>query len=1204
MSNFQHRILELCSLAGRGLRRFVGFMFDNKTSVFLFFAIALLLISYVSEPSGAGLEENAAKMERRIHSRQRILEGYVAKAFETPVDEWLKFKDFPSDMVIYRYNADTLQSWANQFPVANDEVDVLTLWYGINHLNSRSLYNAPLAYLTEQEQYVNLGSAWYIVNVYRQGGVKVISGLLVKTEYLSNNSILASKINPNLGIKKRLGLSPVTFNEGVVVYGIGGGALFSVSDEVTSFNRGMTAPLQWLALLFLCAALYSFFYNRRTFKSMLIYIAGLTFARYLCFGLAAELRYDTQMFSPNLYADVGVFSSFGNFILNNLYVSLVVLGVYLLRKQFILLIRHSGKWARRRIWILLALLPVLLALYINYAFESLIYNSNIVLELYRLEELSVYSIMAYASFAVLFTVLYLALQLLLPSLPFVKVNTILRPKYIFVYICVIACYTLAVVSGMGFKKEVAGSKVWANKLAVERDISLELQLRSIEAKLAEDPIVGAMLSLTQDRYNLIQSRMEELYLKGVSQKYEIKITICRPNDMLLDSKWQQMVDCAKYYQELLVGGVPLAPGSNFFFINNYNGRVSYLGVMRYNSLLQGPITMYMEFESRYTKDVTGYTAVLFDYKPSDNVNMPSAYSYAKYMDNRLVIYKGNYVYPMVCNPDDYTPGFSVEKDARNLHFITRAENDNIIIITREKRSIFPYLVSFSYLMLFYSGILFLFVRGRRMSKKNLRIRLPKNSFRRKITYLITISLVVSLISMGLGSVWFCLNYYRESNRLQMEERLQTVQQTLSDLCKFAESYKEINTSSIFQSLERLAKNTQTTINIYDPHGRLMRSTQPELFDRYLLASRIHPDAYYQLVKEKKMQVITSEKLGELDYSSLYAPIYNAEGTLIAIANIPYFFKDSDLSGDISTILAAIINIYILLLLAAIFGGTALANQLSKPLAEIGLKMKRIDVSKKAEHINYKNKDELGELVGAYNKMVDDLEESTQRLAQTEREQAWSEMARQIAHEIKNPLTPMRLSIQHLVRMKQRGIEGWEEKFEDVANSILEQIDILSNTASEFSSFAKFYYEDNAELNLYQLISEQMVLFDTRENIRIAYEYCHTECMVFARKGQIIRVLVNLVSNAVQALEERGGYIRISLKENERGYIVSIDDNGPGVMAGDEGKLFKPNFTTKSSGTGLGLAICRNIIEQSGGKISYSRSELGGACFSFTLPKYN
>lgn len=1180
-----------------------SFLSKNRTAVFLVVAVLLLLVSYFAVPSGTALEGEAMKLERRIHNRQQILEGYVAEAMATPVDEWLKLQDFPSDMVIYRYNADTLQSWANQFPVSNDEVDVLTLWYSINHLNGRSLYTSPLAYLTEQEQYVNLGSAWYIVKVYKHERVKIISGLLVKTEYLSNNTVLASKINPNFNIKKRLGLNPVSFNEGVMIYGIGGGALFSVSDDVTAFNGGMTVPLQWLALLFLCAALYSFFYNRRNFKALLVYVAGLSFVRYLGFGLANSLRYDSQMFSPNLYADLGMFSSFGNFLLNNLYVFLVVLGIYLLRKRFILLLRHSGKWGRRVIWLVLGLLPVLLAVYINYVFGSLIYNSNIVLELYRLEELSVYSIWAYASFALLFMALYLSLQLFVPSLTFVKVGTILRPKYLLAYIVIISCYTLAVVSYMGFRKEVAGSKVWANKLAVERDISLELQLRSIENKLASDPIVGAMLSLPQERYNLIQSRMEELYLKGVSQKYEINITICRPNDMLLDSKWQQMVDCASYYQGLLSSAVPLAAGSNFFFLNNYNGRVSYLGVLRYNSVLHGSVTMYIEFESRYTKDVTGYTAVLFDYKPSDNVNMPRAYSYAKYMDNRLVIYRGNYVYPMVCNPDEYRSGFSVVKDKEYLHFVTRSENDNIIVITREKRSIIPYLVSFSYLMLFYSGIIFIFVRGRRLSKKNLRIRLPQNSFRRKITYLITVSLVVSLISMGFGSVWFCLNYYRESNKLQMEEMLQTVQQTLTDLCKYAQGYNEINTNSIYQSLERLAKNTQTTINIYDPHGRLIRSTQPELFDRYLLASRINPDAYYQLVKENKMQVITKEKLGELDYSSLYAPIYNADGVLVAIANIPYFAKDSDLSGDISTILAAIINVYILLLIAAIFGGTALANQLSKPLADIGRKMKLIDVSKKAEHINYRNKDELGELVGAYNKMVDDLEESTQRLAQTEREQAWSEMARQIAHEIKNPLTPMRLSIQHLIRLKQRGIEGWEEKFEDVANSILEQIDILSNTASEFSSFAKFYYEDNAQINLYQLISEQMVLFDTRENIRIAFDYCSNDCMVYARKGQIIRVLVNLVSNAVQALEESGGYIRIALGQEGDSYIVSIDDNGSGVKEEDEVKLFKPNFTTKSSGTGLGLAICRNIIEQSGGKISYKRSSLGGACFSFTLPKH-
>jgi len=148
-------------------------------------------------------------------------------------------------------------------------------------------------------------------------------------------------------------------------------------------------------------------------------------------------------------------------------------------------------------------------------------------------------------------------------------------------------------------------------------------------------------------------------------------------------------------------------------------------------------------------------------------------------------------------------------------------------------------------------------------------------------------------------------------------------------------------------------------------------------------------------------------------------------------------------------------------------------------------MQFIDVSKNPEHINYKSEDELGLLVGAYNKMVDSLAASTKQMAQTERERAWSEMARRIAHEIKNPLTPMKLSIQRLIMLKKKNAPGWEEKFEDTGNSILEQIDILSNTASEFSSFAKFFVEDNSVVNLYEVIREQKILFDTQDNIRIS-----------------------------------------------------------------------------------------------------------------------
>ena len=511
-------------------------------------------------------------------------------------------------------------------------------------------------------------------------------------------------------------------------------------------------------------------------------------------------------------------------------------------------------------------------------------------------------------------------------------------------------------------------------------------------------------------------------------------------------------------------GIPLADNSNFYFLNNYDGRVSYLGVITYFTVY-GPVKLYIEFDSRYAKEAMGYPALLFDYKSVDNVNIPSSYSYAKYIDGRLISYHGRYNYPVNLNEDQYPEGYSTAVKDGYQHFVNVSTDGSTVIVSREKRAIFPYVVSFSYLMLFFGIVIFFFIRMRRFNKKSLKTKLPKNSFRRKITYLLTSALVVALICMGFGSVWFSISYYNESNRLQMEEKLQTVQSTLNDYCKYSDNYSEINNNSLSQTLDKISQSTQVDINVYDPHGRLLRSTQPELFERYLLASRMNPDAYKQLVKENKRQVINREKLAELTYNSLYAPIYNNNGKLIAIANIPYFTKGTNFSGDISSILAAIINIYILLILAAVLGGSMLSNQLSKPLAEISRKMQFIDVSKKAEHINYKNKDELGDLVGAYNKMVDDLEESTMRLAQTEREHAWSEMARQIAHEIKNPLTPMRLSIQHLIRLKQRNVDGWENKFEDVANSILEQIDILSNTASEFSSFAKFYYEENSEINL-------------------------------------------------------------------------------------------------------------------------------------------
>ena len=269
-----------------------------------------------------------------------------------------------------------------------------------------------------------------------------------------------------------------------------------------------------------------------------------------------------------------------------------------------------------------------------------------------------------------------------------------------------------------------------------------------------------------------------------------------------------------------------------------------------------------------------------------------------------------------------------------------------------------------------------------------------------------------------------------------------------------------------------------------------------------------------------------------------------------------------------------------------------------------------------EYIIYKREDEISTLVEAYNRMVHDLSDSTRKLAQAERDKAWSEMARQVAHEIKNPLTPIKLEIQRLIRLKQKNDPSWEEKFDKVSSVILEHIDILTDTANEFSTFAKLYSEKPVELDLDKIIREQLTIFDNRENISISYMGLDN-AMVMAPKPQLIRVFVNLMTNAIQAIEiqqkedyEAGRepaegkiaiFIRNSMKDGY--YDIVFEDNGPGVKEENLGKLFTPNFTTKSSGTGLGLAICRNIVEKCNGEILYQRSfVMKGACFTVRLPK--
>ena len=462
-------------------------------------------------------------------------------------------------------------------------------------------------------------------------------------------------------------------------------------------------------------------------------------------------------------------------------------------------------------------------------------------------------------------------------------------------------------------------------------------------------------------------------------------------------------------------------------------------------------------------------------------------------------------------------------------------------------------------------------------------------------------------------------YKRNENNMYnlMSSKISTVQAMIESRARMATDWQDLNTSDFANVLESVGNSTKTDITLYTPDGKVFRSTTPEVFEKMILGSRIDQEAFDNIMYHHQRYYIHREKIDGYNYWAMYAPIFNDNMEIIAIVCAPYTDSNYDFRREAFFHAALIINLFVLLLIASLLFSTREVNSLFAPLIEMGRKMNSADINS-LEYIVYKRDDEISSLVDAYNRMVHDLSDSTRQLAQAERDKAWSQMARQVAHEIKNPLTPIKLEIQRLIRLKQKGNPAWEEKFNKVSGVVLEHIDILTDTANEFSTFAKLYDEDPVLMDLNKTLKDQLLIFDNRENVRISYIGMEN-ALVMAPKPQLIRVFVNLLTNAIQAVEihrqeaiDRGQeagpgkvriYLRNSMKDNC--YDIVFDDNGPGVSEENQSRLFTPNFTTKSSGTGLGLAICRNIIEKCNGEIGYRKSfNLGGASFIVTLPKYH
>jgi len=353
----------------------------------------------------------------------------------------------------------------------------------------------------------------------------------------------------------------------------------------------------------------------------------------------------------------------------------------------------------------------------------------------------------------------------------------------------------------------------------------------------------------------------------------------------------------------------------------------------------------------------------------------------------------------------------------------------------------------------------------------------------------------------------------------------------------------------------------------------------------------------------KTNFVHNENIGDLNYLSAYETFVNFENKQLAYINLPYFAKQSKLREEISNFIVAIINLYVILILIAIVIAVFISNRISEPLRLIQNKFREIDLNKSNEQIIYDRDDEIGSLIKEYNRMVVELANSADLLAKSERESAWREMAKQIAHEIKNPLTPMKLSVQFLQRSWNESDANFKRRLDKVSQTLIEQIDALSAIATEFSTFAKMPKANNEVINIVSVVNSCVQLFENTENLTLAATFDENECIeVFADKEQLKRVFINLIKNAIQAIpDEKQGHIDVTIKNGSSTVTISIEDNGAGITTEAKDKLFEPSFTTKNSGMGMGLAIVKNIVENADGKIWYETELSVGTKFFVELP---
>lgn len=1107
-----------------------------------------------------------------------------------------------------------------------------------------------------------IGNGLYEVEIKQFDNIKIIGLLKLKNNFSYENQYLQNTFRPEFNLPASVKLSPVPVTNGNNIKDKNGKYIFSlveVDKVITKREQPLlTGTLFFMAFTFFLIFLSNIFSSLSTSKigsPIIIFstIAAVAVMRY--FSIKYNFPgfiYSIDYFNKDIYQGNIVSPTLGDLLVNSMLLIFFCVNLFKLYslKKLIEILKKLSKISVYAFAVLLSGLIVYYAYYIFSLLSDLILKAEIPLEIYDILELNSTSIIAYVITGMLissfilfadrivksfskvltmneFLLIYITSSILtaigflflkkefelsafILSITLVSIIIIIRLKrlkYTFLiyagFIFLSSVYLVLTVNSVTNKKEIDTLKTLVLELVDQRDDVGELLLKEEEKKMSSDTALRKyILDPSIGQANLIHDYLERKYFSGFWKKYDLVVTICGNSNEFREVNKADY--CNDFYENTVIKKGKKLNDSGFYFIDNHNGTISYWGFISIPEQEdKRKITLYIQLNSKLITKELGYPELLIEEQVARNTDL-SKYSHAKYTKNKLITVSGDYPYNLTDHDFISKEIYSVFYLDEYTHIVYRPDDENCYVISNISPHFVDLLISFAYLFVFFNlGMIFSLMI---VDIKSVIVDF-RPDFKNKLRFSMILILFITFIIFGIVTIYYSIGQQKEFQQKEMSNKIHSV---LTELEHQFSQYNEIKpdwSMGKFENLDDLMTTFSqiffTDVNLYDLNGFLLATSRPEIFKQALIGRQINSQAYKKLVAEQRTQVIQDENIGQLNYASVYIPFKNHENKVIAYLNLPYFTNPGELQKNISTLLVTVINIYVVLLLLTIFIAFFISSKIVQPLIMLQTKFKEIKLGKKHVAIEYNRDDEIGNIVREYNRMSGELGDNIKKLTETERDTAWREMAKQIAHEIKNPLTPMKLSVQLLQRAWKDKKPDFDMRIDRVSHTLIEQIDTLSSIASEFSAFAKMPKAQEEEVDIIAKVETVVQLFEhTRDTDVSLHVLCNRNFKIIADKEQLSRVFINLIKNGIQSIPSGvHGIIKVEIITYAGKVKVTITDNGSGIPDDKRDKLFIPSFTTKTTGMGMGLAIVKNIIKNADGEIWFE-SEVGvGTSFFVEFP---